>query len=255
MRSDTGIHERFEYSTRSIAGLRLVNEDAWCAAPMDEGLICAVADGIGGHEAGDVASGLAIRIFEETVREGEIIAGDHETTAELLRRGHTLAHEAILKQATGRCAGMGTTLVSACFGDGTVTLCNTGDSRCTLIRTGTVLPLTKDHSFVQDLVDRGLITQEEAASHPMKNIITHSLGGDFIADCTAHPLCTGDTLVISSDGLHDYVSREMMIAAGEAQNTEDAARLLMDEAAKTSTDNITLIVVMVHGEAILREDK
>lgn len=89
----------------------------------------------------------------------------------------------------------------------------------------------------------------------MRNIITHSLGGDFVAECTVHPpLCTGDTLVISSDGLHDYVSREMMVLAGEMLSTEDAARLLMDEAAKTSTDNITLIVVRVHGEAIRQKE-
>ncbi|GAB7015510.1 PP2C family protein-serine/threonine phosphatase [Methanogenium cariaci] len=254
MKPDTTIRERFEYSAISIAGVRPVNEDAWCVAPMGKGLVCAVADGIGGHEAGDVASALAIQIFEETVREAEMTAGDPETAAAFLKRGHTLAHAAIRQQATGTRAGMGTTLVSAGFLDGTVSLCNTGDSRCTLIRRGTVLPLTTDHSFVQDLVDRDILTPEEAASHPMRNIITHSLGGDFVAECTVHPLCTGDTLVISSDGLHDYVSREMMVLAGEMLSTEDAARLLMDEAAKTSTDNITLIVVRVHGEAIRQKE-
>ncbi|MBW2674295.1 MAG: protein serine/threonine phosphatase 2C family protein [Deltaproteobacteria bacterium] len=146
MRPNAGTRKRFEYSAISIAGVRPVNEDAWCAAPVGEGLlVCAVADGIGGYEAGDVASALAIRIFGETVLEAEIATGDHETAAEVLRRGHTLAHEAILKQTTGKCFRMGTTLVSACFRDGKVTLCNTGDSRCTLIRTGTVRPLTKDH--------------------------------------------------------------------------------------------------------------
>ncbi|WP_062397571.1 PP2C family serine/threonine-protein phosphatase [Methanogenium cariaci] len=153
------------------------------------GLVCAVADGIGGHEAGDVASALAIQIFEETVREAEMTAGDPETAAAFLKRGHTLAHAAIRQQATGTRAGMGTTLVSAGFLDGTVSLCNTGgDSRCTLIRRGgTVLPLTTDHSFVQDLVDRDILTPEEAASHPMRNIITHSLGGVILlpsARCT-----------------------------------------------------------------------
>lgn len=255
MRSNAGTREQFEYSGISIAGVRPVNEDAWCAAPVDEGLlVCAVADGIGGHEAGDVASALAIRIFEETVREAEIATGDHEMAAEVLKRGHTLAHEAILEQATGKRFRMGTTLVSACFEDGKVTLCNTGDSRCTLIRKGTVKPLTKDHSFVQDLVDRGVLTQEEAASHPMGNIITHSLGADFVADCGAHPLCDGDTLVISSDGLHDYTSQETMIAAGGAVTADEAARILMEEASRTSTDNITLIVVRVHDEAIRQEE-
>ncbi len=255
MRLNPGTCERFEYKGISIAGVRPVNEDAWWAAPVDEGLlVCAVADGIGGHEAGDVASDLAIRIFAETVMEAGIPTGNHETAGEILRRGHTLAHEAILDQATGRYFRMGTTLVSACFGDGEVTLCNTGDSRCTLIRNGKVRPLTKDHSFVQDLVDRGVLTQEEAASHPMGHIITHSLGGDFVADCRTHPLCDGDTLVISSDGLHNYVSQETMIAAGGSPSTDEAARLLMENAARTSTDNITLIVVRVHrvhGEAIL----
>ena len=247
MISHEGSSEQFECSAISIAGVRSVNEDAWCAAPVSEGLVCAVADGIGGHAAGDVASSLAIRILGKTIREADIPAGDHETAAQILRRGHALAHEAILEQATGKRAGMGTTLVSAYFGDGKLTLCNTGDSRCTLIRRGTVSPLTKDHSFVQGLVDRGIITQDEAASHPMGNIITHSLGADFIADCKAHPLCDGDTLVLSSDGLHDYVSRQAMMAAGEASTAAEAARLLLEDAARTSTDNITLVVVRVHA--------
>ena len=141
---------------------------------------------------------------------------------------------------------MGTTLVSAWFAGETVTLCNSGDSRCTLIRSGIVLPLTKDHSLVQDLVDKGVLTPEEALSHPMKNIITRSLGGDFVADTTTFPIHHGDTLVISSDGLHDYVSRGAMVAAGNADTTDEAASLLLEDAAQTSTDNITLIVVRVH---------
>ncbi len=254
MRSDTGTREQFEHSALSIAGVRPVNEDAWCIAPVYGGLVCAVADGIGGHEAGDVASALAIRIFGETLREAGINAGDTDQAAEILKRGHTLAHEAIREQATGKRLGMGTTLVSACFGGGAVALCNTGDSRCTLIRAGMVCPLTKDHSFVQSLVEREVLTQEEASSHPMKNIITHSLGAEFFAECTVHSLCAGDTLVISSDGLHDYVSRETMTLAGEALTADDAASTLMEVAARTSKDNITLIVVRVHGEAIRQEN-
>lgn len=250
MRSDTETHEEYECSAASIAGIRPVNEDAWCTARMGGGLVCAVADGIGGHEAGDVASALAIRIFGETVRAAQIAAGDHDTAAEVLMKGHALAHEAIREQATGTRAGMGTTLVSACFGEGAVTLCNTGDSRCTLIRKGIVLRLTKDHSFVQDLVDKGVLTPEEATVHPMKNIITHSLGGDFTADCTAHFLCPNDTLVLSSDGLHDYVSRQALVAAGAAKGAEEGVQILLEEAARSSQDNITLVVVRVHGRAL-----
>ncbi|WFN35658.1 protein phosphatase 2C domain-containing protein [Methanogenium sp. S4BF] len=254
MRSDTGTHEQFECSAASVAGIRPVNEDAWCTAQVGGGLVCAVADGIGGHEAGDVASALAIRVFGETVHAAQITSGDHDTAAAVLMKGHTLAHEAIRHQAIGTRAGMGTTLVSAWFGDGAITMCNTGDSRCTLIRKGIVLRLTKDHSFVQDLVDKGVLTPEEAMDHPMKNIITHSLGGDFIADCTAHFLCPNDTLVLSSDGLHDYVSRQALVAAGAVPSADDAVKILLEEAARKSTDNITLIVVRVHGEAKYPEE-
>ncbi|MBT8508537.1 hypothetical protein AZH53_08980 [Methanomicrobiaceae archaeon CYW5] len=247
MRENTTTGRRFDCSAISIAGVRPVNEDAWCAAPAGDGLVCAVADGIGGHAAGDVASALAIRILGETVRDADLSSGA-ETAGDVLRRGHALAHEAVLEQATGRRAGMGTTLVSAWFCGREVTLCNTGDSRCTLIRNGAVCPLTRDHSFVQRLVDRGVISREEAASHPMGNIITHSLGADFVADCRTHVIHPGDTLVLSSDGLHDYVSRDAMTAAGAAMNAAEAARLLMEEAARTSTDNITLIVVRVRND-------
>ncbi|WAI01778.1 PP2C family protein-serine/threonine phosphatase [Methanogenium organophilum] len=254
MRPDTGIHTQFAYSARSVAGVRSVNEDAWCATRFGDELVCAVADGIGGHEAGDVASALAIRIFSETVQERAATAGEREPEGETLRRAHTYAHAAILAEATGKRSGMGTTLVSAWFTGETVSLCNSGDSRCTLIRADSVCSLTKDHSLVQDLVDRDVLSPEEAASHPMKNIITHSLGGDFIADCTTHVLCPNDTLVLSSDGLHDYVSRETMIAAGTVGTAEEAAALLLEEAAETSTDNITLIVVRVPGGTIHPEE-
>lgn len=244
---------RYEYSARSVAGIRPENEDAWCADQVEDGLVCAVADGIGGHQAGDVASALAIRICEETIGERMAVAGEREPEGETLRRAHIRAHEAISEQATGNQAGMGTTLVSAWFTGDTVSLCNTGDSRCTLIRTGTVCPLTKDHSLVQGLVDKGVITPDEARSHPMKHIITHSLGGEFLSDVTIHDLCPRDTIVISSDGLHDYVSENAMIAAGNADTAENAASLLLEDAAETSTDNITLIVVRVQGTAPDRE--
>ena len=240
---------QFEYSARSVAGIRAVNEDAWCTAQIGDGLVCAVADGIGGHQAGDVASALAIRIFGEAVQKRAAAPGEGEPVDATLRRAHALAHEAIIDEAAGTPrAGMGTTLVSAWFAGETVTLCNTGDSRCTLIRSETVLPLTKDHSLVQGLVDKGVITPEEALSHPMKHIITHSLGGDFVADTTTFALHCGDTLVISSDGLHDYVSQAAMVAAGNADSADDAVHLLLEDAAKRSTDNITLIVVRVHGD-------
>jgi len=245
MRSETRLSQQFRYTAISIAGVRPLNEDAWCAAQAGGGLLCAVADGIGGQEAGDVASSLAIQVLRETVLNTELSASDPETAAETLRKGHALADEAIRDQATGRCSGMGTTLVSAFFGNRMVALCNTGDSRCTLIRNGIVLPLTKDHSFVQDLVDRGALTSEEAATHQMGHVITHSIGAEFVAECSLHPLLPDDTLVLSSDGLHDHVSREAMTAAGEAKSAEEAAGLLLREASRTSGDNITLIVVRV----------
>ena len=243
------IRTQFEYSARSVAGIRPVNEDAWCAARFGDALVCAVADGIGGHQAGDVASALAVRIFEDTVRTRVKRADDagEESPGETLRRAHALANDAIHEEASGKQAGMGTTLVSAWCTGSEIHLCNTGDSRCTLIRSHDVRPLTKDHSLVQDLVDKGVITPEEAASHPMKNVITHSLGGEFTADVTVHDIRPGDTIVLSSDGLHDYVSRDAMIAAGRADTAWNAATLLLDDAAKPSTDNITLIVVRVHG--------
>lgn len=250
MTPNAGIRTQFEYSARSVAGIRPENEDAWCAARFGNALVCAVADGIGGHQAGDVASALAVRIFEDTVRaranraDG---AGEAESPGETLRRAHTLANDAIHEEASGKRAGMGTTLVSAWCSGGEVHLCNTGDSRCTLIRAHDVCALTRDHSLVQDLVDKGVITPEEASSHPMKNVITQSLGGEFSADVSIHDIRQGDTIVLSSDGLHDYVSRDAMIAAGRADTAWNAATLLLDEAAKTSTDNITLIVVRVHG--------
>lgn len=253
MRPNVGIRTQFEYSARSIAGIRPVNEDAWCAARFGNDLVCAVADGIGGHEAGDVASALAIRIFDETIREKAAMTEERKPEGEILTQAHTLAHAAVLAEATGKRSGMGTTLVSAWFGGEIVSLCNTGDSRCTLVRDGTVSSLTKDHSLVQDLVDKEVLSPEEAVSHPMKNVITHSLGADFVADMSVHTLCPDDTLVLSSDGLHDYVQEKTLVLAGKADTAEKAAALLLEDVADTSTDNITLIVIRVHGYALCRD--
>lgn len=228
----------------SSPGGRESNEDALLAVRIRDAILLAVADGLGGHAAGDVASRTAVEVLRDVVsREYHPEMGVEEIRA-LLRLTHLRVHEMIKKRATGERAGMATTLVSVMIQGDNAVIANTGDSRAYIL-SDEIRFMTRDHSVVRDLIDRGEITMEEAETHPLRHVITHSLGNDPATDTCVQRLRKGDTLLLSSDGLHDSIDEGVLVRCVASGDPEVAARHLMRRALLHSQDNITVIIYRV----------
>lgn len=232
------------YAAHSEIGrVRDHNEDAVLAEPP----LFVVADGLGGHEAGEVASALAV----ETLRDHAPRRPDPKALARAVRAANRevirAAREGIGKQ------GMGTTLTAAIVEGTRIAIAHVGDSRAYLLRDGTIRQLTEDHSMVADMVRRGTITEEESRYHPNRSVITRALGTDpnMVADTYEVEAEPGDILLLASDGLTGMVE-DPDIAAIVARTEDDltqAARSLADAAnAAGGHDNISAVLVRISGE-------
>jgi len=228
-------------SRTDIGRVRTNNEDnLLVSAPL-----FAVADGMGGHAAGEVASEIAVRTLEQC----NIAHPD----ADLLRAAVVKANEAIIEGyhvGLGR-PGMGTTLTAAVIEDDHLLIAQVGDSRAYLLRNGRLRQLTIDHSYVNELVAIGEITEEEAAVHPKRSIITRALGNDAntAPDLFEHELLVGDRLLLCSDGLSGMVGdRQIEAVLTRLVNPQDAADSLIAQArANGGSDNITAIVIDINA--------
>ena len=200
-----------------------------------------VADGMGGHEAGEVASAIAV----ETMREFAPRTSDADALAEAVRQ----ANAAVLKGAEdgrGR-PGMGTTMTAALVLDDEVIVAQVGDSRAYLLHNGSLKQVTRDHSLVADLIEQGRITEEEARYHPQRSVITRALGSDTNMDPDIYTFRVekGDVLMLCSDGLSsmvtDDVIKETML---EHSLPDEMCNALVREAlAAGGLDNVTVVVV------------
>ncbi|HIQ32733.1 MAG TPA: serine/threonine-protein phosphatase [Methanothermococcus okinawensis] len=228
----------------SHRGGRAHNEDYILVKKIKDAYLLAVADGIGGHNAGEVASKMAVDTLEEFMRERYREDLSIEEVANLLEEAYKLAHERIKENAIGEREGMGTTLVSALVKGNRCVVANCGDSRGYLIRKGKVVQRTKDHSFVQSLIDMDLISEEEAMFHPMKNILTAALGLDeLLVDTYTWDLKEGDVILLSSDGLHDYVEKEEILkVVNMYESPKEIAEKLLDIALEKTEDNVSIVV-------------
>lgn len=204
--------------------------------------VIAVADGMGGAKAGEVAAQVAV----------EAVAGLTEpVTPEGMRRAIQRANRAIRRMASEDPdkSGMGTTLTAAMVEDGRLDVVHVGDSRAYLWRDGTLRQLTEDHSVVAELVRRGSISPEDAETHPHRNVITRALGAEpeVVPDFVTEDLRDGDVLLLCSDGLSSYVREDRIAAAlAGAATLDDAARALVESAnAAGGTDNVTVVLARV----------
>jgi protein phosphatase len=231
------------YSGRSEKGLRDINEDSFCAEKIGRYWVFAVADGLGGHAAGEVASSIAIDCVRDSFRTG---GSDPKM---LLKKAVADADARILAMSSERdeIQGMATTLTAACVDDTLhCTIINVGDSRAHLI-SATGFEVTKDHSYVQGLVDAGEITPEEAWHHPKANVLIQALGdpaGEILPDIYEANL-TDTFLLLTSDGLHDYVKAGWIreIVLGNGIDLEKSCDELIAAALKNdSDDNITVVL-------------
>jgi len=221
--------------------VRQQNEDDFCA---EENLFV-VADGMGGHNAGEVASALAISTVRSGARGGIFTADQFR---ELVQQANTAIYTASLDDSTQ--SGMGTTLTAMAVVPGeepAVLVANVGDSRTYLFRHGVLSRVSVDHSYVQELVNEGIITPEEARVHPRRNIVTRAMGIDrnVQVDVFYQLVRTGDRVLLCSDGLVDEVPdfdiAQVLIDHSNPQEAAEA--LVMVANANGGRDNTTVIVV------------
>ena len=221
--------------------LRPQNEDSYLVTDR----LIAVADGMGGHNAGEVASAMAVALLQERT-------SDAVTTVDSFVDIITGINASIYDEATSASAqrGMGTTLAAVLMvTDDAVPhaiVANVGDSRTYLFREGELRQLSVDHSYVQELVTEGVLTPEEARSHPRRNIVTRALGIDpnVLVDAWTVPLMAGDRFMLCSDGLVDEVAPgDIVSILGSVTDPSEAARRLVASAkSRAGRDNITVAV-------------
>lgn len=206
-----------------------------------------LADGMGGHQAGDVASRMAVNNLGVCWQES--LLETSEKVAQWLIKEIQNENELIYQkgQSQPECLGMGTTLVSAVLLDQSFVLANIGDSRAYLVRDNHLHQLTEDHSLVNELVKSGEITREMAANHPRKNVLTRSLGmqGKVEVDVASHLWAPNDYILLCSDGLTNMVSEEdiLTIILSEKPLNEKIDLLITTANEAGGADNITVLVI------------
>lgn len=236
-----------KWSTITECGpVRLRNEDSLCVCP-EMGLF-AVADGMGGHRSGEVASKLALETVTAYLRQH---GGGTAHPGKLLAEAVGAANQAVFREAGANPEhhGMGTTVTACLFRDGMLWVANVGDSRALLWREGKLSKLTSDHSLVQELVDGGGISEADALHHPRRNVLTRALGVSVHVevDIFEYRVFPGDRLLICTDGLSSFVAEkrigELVGLPGEPD--EIVGLLLAEAIGAGSNDNITIIYLAV----------
>ena len=212
----------------------------------DGRVIALVCDGMGGARAGNIASSMAVDVFMEAFLED----GEDSPDLEHMERAAALANRQVFRRAVEdeNCVGMGTTLVAALAGEEEALILNEGDSRAYHISEESgISQVTRDHSLVEDLVERGELTRDQARVHPHKNLITRALGAepDLKADSFRRELTEGDFLLLCSDGLSNVVSEQEIlyevVHGGEACT---CCRRLLDIALhRGAPDNVTAVLI------------
>lgn len=240
-RTDIG-HQRAENQDSYRAG-KLPGDTVWAA----------VCDGMGGARGGRLASTMAASGLEEAFTAGLPAMENAADAAEFLRTAIQYVNRAIYQraQATPAAHGMGTTVVCAVARQDAAVYAHVGDSRVYLLHDGALFQLTRDHSMVQELVEQGRITEEEANNHPQKNLITRALGvADHVeVDCGRVALAQGDILLLCTDGLTNYVPAGQIAAILAHTPFYRAADALIDKALEAGgLDNVTALLVGVEAE-------
>ena len=229
-------------SRTHIGKVRPSNQDALLVQPGPFGLF-GVADGMGGHKAGDVASQMAVSLLARAL-EGA------KPQEDLLRGGMEEVNLRIFEEQlnNAQLSGMGTTFTVIWEDEDRVLLGHVGDSRAYRVRNGAIEQISQDHSMVGEMVRDGLITLEQARSHPYRNVITRAIGAsaDVEVDIARMDKQPGDLYLICSDGLSEYVMPEQMLKILLNRSLEDAADLLMNLALEGGgRDNISLVIAEV----------
>jgi protein phosphatase len=244
---------------RSDTGMvREHNED--CFLIMPENGFALLADGMGGHLAGEVASAMAVdRVAQHLMnslgngkpRGGNQAVPDSALLTDAIKAANRAIHESSIHRPEQ--AGMGTTIVAVTFRNNHLTVAHVGDSRLYRYRNGQLSQVTEDHSMVQELLRRGLITPEEARTSANKNLVTRALGVDPIVEVEVReqPVEDGDLYLLCSDGLNDVLTDEEIAAALAASDDLDTVtrNLVSEVNARGGPDNVSIVLVRTGRKA------
>lgn len=241
----------YEICTQTDTGLvRENNEDA-LAFDAETGL-CLLADGMGGYNAGEIASGMAVAFIKSEMGRWLAQTGRQATTREVRRAMEICvenANHSIFNAANSnrQYAGMGTTLVVGVFQDSRLMLGHIGDSRCYRLRGQDLQQITKDHSLLQEQLDGGLITPEQALTSLNKNLITRALGVEetVLVEINEHGVDPGDVYMMCSDGLSDMINDTQIsdILRGTGTLAQKAGQLVAAANEAGGRDNISVVLV------------
>lgn len=232
---------------------RPINEDGYYISAYSEELDAAyamVADGMGGHQAGEVASTMAIRQISTLINEGFSCDMTIADVKDLLGHAVKQANSMIYEKSRGdtACRGMGTTLTLCFILGGRALVAHVGDSRAYILRQGVLHQITTDHSLVQELLQSGRITAAEAEHHPQKNVITRALGtdSDVEIDIYEFSICVGDMLLLSTDGLTNLMPdadiTEILTNSTGDSLEQLAGKLVAGANERGGHDNITAVL-------------
>jgi protein phosphatase len=224
------------------------NEDAYVIDPP----LFAIADGMGGAQAGEVASRLATAALKESGADG----GGEQRIADLIQEANRRVYDR--SSSDPNTSGMGTTITVALVEDDQVSFGHVGDSRAYLIRDAQMEQLTEDHSLVNELLKTGKLSREEAETHPQRSVITRALGTDPDVDVDTFSVRaeTGDLFLLCSDGLTDMVSEDSILEVVERnrKDIDGALRALVKEANRGGgQDNITVVAFEIADHALARD--
>lgn len=232
-----------------VGMVRSGNEDNFFAEADAQRGVFVVADGMGGHAAGEVASEMAVQIVARTLLPLQSVKADQAVNlvAQALKDANRAIYERMLAEVDKQ--GMGTTASVLVMSDEGYLIGQIGDSRIYLLRDGALTQVTKDHSYVQEQVDAGLLTPEQARYHPYSNVITRCVGAsdEVEADIYAGAMKPGDVFLVASDGLTGMVDdrrlQQLLLARSGPGRIVDA--LIAEANNRGGLDNITAIVVQV----------
>ena len=232
--------------------VRPQNQDAYQIEQLDRNTaLCVICDGMGGAKSGNVASSLAVDVFVQEIKRTWTSSMSTAKMDQMLRGAVKLANFTVFDQAVQfeEFTGMGTTLVAALISGRDVTVVNVGDSRCYHVSKNGIRQLTRDHSLVQMMVERGELTPELARSYPGKNFITRAIGTETVVECDLfrHRLERGDCLLLCTDGLSNMMDdQEILFEVVHGINKQQCCqRLLTIAKNRGAPDNVTSILVQV----------
>jgi PPM family protein phosphatase len=240
----------FETSARSAIGLvRQGNEDSAYLSPQ----LIAVADGMGGHAAGEVASRIAVQVLQRLTP--TLIAADidEDSVSDLLMHSlHSIDAEiAAVAEEEIEKRGMGTTLTALLVREKSIALLHVGDSRCYRLRGGSLEQLSNDHTVIQELLDQGAISEAEAAEHPQRSMLTQALRGD--GDVTpvlqVYEAKKGDRFLLCSDGLSGVLTEKEIKIGLKKSEKDEAVKFLVDATyINGAPDNVTVLIADISSD-------